>query len=76
MSLSINKEGKVIITLESIEDKNPGLELLLRRQAIYDLICQRESDFNDKDTIYWAVELLKDMDLTEEQLDKVLTVPQ
>lgn len=75
MSLSINKKGEVVITLDNcLENQDPGLEIYLRRQGLYDLLAERNiKEFgNDGEPVYYAIQLLKDMDFTPNQINKLL----
>ena len=47
---------------------NVDMEMHLARLcAVLDLIAQRHTDFNDQDTVYFAIDLVKDMLPTEAQ---------
>lgn len=63
----INKEGNIVITTTVDID-----EMLYRRAALIDLIQQRNKDYIDRDPVYWAMEILRDMEPTQSQWEKLL----
>lgn len=73
MSVIINANGDLVIKIQSEFSKQAVEDLQMRRNVLYDLIMQRSEDYIDRDTIYWAVLFLKDMELSEEQLLKALS---
>jgi|AntDeeMinimDraft_6_1070357.scaffolds.fasta_scaffold71431_1 hypothetical protein len=74
MSITIDKStGNAFIEIEC-NDGNIGMELYLRRQAIYDLLTQRKHDEFGllDDPIYYGIQLLKEMDMSPDQIQQAL----
>jgi len=69
MSVHVNKEGKLVIEIES---RCTISELVQYRKAIYDLIGERNEEFTSNEPVYFGIELLRQMEPSEEQLKKAL----
>ena len=69
MSVHINKKGKLII---EIETSYPANELVQYRNSIYSLISQRNEDCTNNEAIYYGLELLRQMEPSEDQLNNAL----
>ncbi len=64
----INKDGKLVITVSNPDDA--AQDLLFRRNTLYNLLQAHTEP--DPDDIYYGIEMLKDMDLSLEQLQRAL----
>jgi hypothetical protein len=73
MSILINKNGDLVITVITTKNSCPIEELDLRRGAIYNAIQEHNSnEFIGSDIHYGLTELLKDLDPTPQQWKKLL----
>ena len=70
----INPETKKLI-IEIDNTFRPEEELSLIRASIFDLITQRNADFTDSETIFWAVHLIQQLEPSDEQLERMLAEP-
>ena len=75
MSAHIDKEGNLIITIHKQAYFSPAEELQNRRKAIINLLSERSEDFQEKDTVYHALQLLEDTEPTFEQWKSALQIP-
>lgn len=76
MPVTINKAGDVIITIPAEKHYKPIDQIELRRNAIYDALTEHDNNsFVGSGMHYGLVQLLKDLDPTEEQWEAVLKKP-
>ncbi|QTE22394.1 hypothetical protein [Polaribacter cellanae] len=74
MSVHIDTKNKKIV-VEIEYDFQPQEDVTLIRDSILDLITQRKEDFNDTETIFWAIHLVKQLELNDEQLKRAFAEP-
>jgi hypothetical protein len=75
MSVAINKNGDIVITIPKQDGYNPFEEIELRRQAVYDAIQEHNAnDFVGSDLHYGLTTILKDFDPTPQQWEKMLLI--
>ncbi len=66
------KTGNLIIEIERSNHMDVMNELHIRRQSLYDLILQHDTDQFQENVFYGAVLLLQDLDPTFEQWEQIL----
>lgn len=71
MSIAVNKDGKLIIETEYY-GMDAAEALIRRRQAIMDLITERNTDFIDTEPIYHGIEMLRELEFNYEQVKQAL----
>ena len=71
MSAYIDKDGNLVVKVAAA---NPAEEIFTRRQAVIDLIVQRNEDFIDIETIYYAMKIIEDTEPTLAQWNAALSV--
>lgn len=65
----IQEDGKVTVTTDI--NKLNIFELRMRKMAILDLLASQSDDMLDSETNYFAIQMLKDLEPTEEQYHKM-----
>lgn len=76
MSVAINTNGDLVITIPKQEQFSAVDELELRRTALYDAITEHNNeDFIGSSLHYGLTQLLKDLEPTEAQWQAVLNNP-
>ena len=74
MAVHIDKKGDLIITIPKREHFSPLDELETRRSAVYDALTEHNNeDFVGSDLHYGLVQILKDLQPTDEQWKKILS---
>jgi len=71
MSVSVNKDGKLVIVRENTT-ADASETLITTRKMLYDLISERDENHIDDSPIYYGIELLRDLDFTYEEVKCVL----
>lgn len=74
MSVHIDTKNKKIV-IEMEYTFAPQEDISLIKDSILDLITQRDDSFTESETIYWAVHLVKQLELNDEQLKRGFAEP-
>ena len=76
MSVSINNNGDLVITIPKRKNFTASDELEMRKEALYDAISEHNNtDFIGSHLHYGLVTILKDLEPSQEQWNAVLNNP-
>lgn len=70
MSVDVNQQGKLIITVEHADD--PAWELVERKKMLYDMLNAHIEAYSDPSPLNTGIEMLRDLELSYEQIKKSL----
>ncbi|MBE7686589.1 hypothetical protein F7647_11060 [Tenacibaculum piscium] len=74
MAVHIDKKGDLIITIPKTKGSSPLDELCLRRTAVYEALTEHDNkNYIGSDLHYGLVTILKDLDPTDEQWERILS---
>jgi len=71
MSVTVNKDGKLVVT-STTQYGDAAEELIIRRSSLLDLIANQPDDVGDLTPMYYGIQMLKDLELSYEQIQSVL----